>query len=115
MSAVILSRRGFDRALLSEDGALRYSGAYGIYEGDIALAFSAFGVGKFFKREIMKEAGIKIIVITIFEALATRNSGDDQHENDIWHVMELRSDFGAIAGYRSGQHDDDDSPVSCER
>lgn len=36
---------------------------------DIALAFIAFGVGKFFKKEILKQAGCKAIIITIFEAL----------------------------------------------
>ncbi|MEG0076631.1 cation:proton antiporter [Anaerorhabdus sp.] len=36
---------------------------------DIALGFIAFGVGKFFKKEIIKETGIKVIVITCFEAL----------------------------------------------
>ena len=36
---------------------------------DIALAFIAFGVGKFFKREILREAGIKVVVVTLFEAL----------------------------------------------
>ena len=36
---------------------------------DIALAFIAFGVGKFFKKEVLKKAGIKIIIITAFEAL----------------------------------------------
>lgn len=36
---------------------------------DIALAFIAFGVGRFFKKEILKKTGGKVIVITIFEAL----------------------------------------------
>lgn len=36
---------------------------------DIALAFIAFGVGKFFKKEVIKEAGVKIILITLCEAL----------------------------------------------
>ena len=40
------------------------------FMSDIALAFIAFGVGKFFKKEVIKEAGIKVIIITIFEALA---------------------------------------------
>lgn len=40
------------------------------FMSDIALAFIAFGVGKFFKKEVIKEAGIKVIVITVFEALA---------------------------------------------
>lgn len=39
------------------------------FMSDIALAFIAFGVGKFFKKEVIREAGIKIIIITIFEAL----------------------------------------------
>lgn len=37
---------------------------------DIALAFIAFGVGKFFKKEILREAGVRVIVVTLFEALA---------------------------------------------
>ena len=36
---------------------------------DIALAFIAFGVGKFFKLSKLKKNGKKVIVITIFEAL----------------------------------------------
>ena len=36
---------------------------------DIALAFIAFGVGKFFKKDIILKAGSKIIIITIFESL----------------------------------------------
>ena len=40
------------------------------FMSDIALAFIAFGVGKFFKKEVIKEAGIRVIIITIFEALA---------------------------------------------
>ena len=37
---------------------------------DLALAFIAFGVGKFFKKEVLMRTGKKIIVITISEALA---------------------------------------------
>lgn len=36
---------------------------------DIALAFIAFGVGKFFKKEILKQTGVKVIVITVFEGI----------------------------------------------
>ena len=36
---------------------------------DIALAFIAFGVGRFFKKEAFKETGIGVIVITLSEAL----------------------------------------------
>lgn len=39
------------------------------FMSDIALAFIAFGVGKFFKKEILKEAGLRVIVVTLFEAL----------------------------------------------
>lgn len=39
------------------------------FVSDIALAFIAFGVGKFFKKEVLKKAGIKIIIITLFESL----------------------------------------------
>lgn len=40
------------------------------FMNDIALAFIAFGVGKFFKKEILKEAGVRVVVVTLFEALA---------------------------------------------
>lgn len=36
---------------------------------DLALAFIAFGVGKFFKKEVLKQTGKKIIVITLCEAM----------------------------------------------
>lgn len=36
---------------------------------DLALGFIAFGVGKFFKKEVLKQTGIKVIVITLAEAL----------------------------------------------
>ena len=36
---------------------------------DLALGFIAFGVGKFFKKEVLKATGIKVIIITTFEAL----------------------------------------------
>lgn len=39
------------------------------FVSDLALAFIAFGVGKFFKKEVIMKTGKKIIIITIFEAL----------------------------------------------
>ena len=39
------------------------------FVSDIALSFIAFGVGKFFKKEVLKKAGPKVIIITVFEAL----------------------------------------------
>lgn len=36
---------------------------------DLALAFIAFGVGKFFKKEVLKRTGKKVVVITVCEAL----------------------------------------------
>ena len=36
---------------------------------DLALAFIAFDVGKFFKREVISEAGPSVILITLFETL----------------------------------------------
>lgn len=36
---------------------------------DIALAFIAFGVGRFFKKETFKETGFGVIVITLLESL----------------------------------------------
>ena len=39
------------------------------FVSDIALAFIAFGVGKFFKKEVLREAGGKVILITLLESL----------------------------------------------
>ncbi len=39
------------------------------FVSDIALAFIAFGVGKFFKKEVLMQTGKRIIVITFSEAL----------------------------------------------
>lgn len=39
------------------------------FVSDIALAFIAFGVGKFFKKEVLREAGSKVVVITLLESL----------------------------------------------
>lgn len=39
------------------------------FVSDLALAFIAFGVGKFFKKEVIMRTGKKIIVITMSEAL----------------------------------------------
>lgn len=36
---------------------------------DIALAFISFGVGKFFKMEVLKKTGPKIIIVTLLESL----------------------------------------------
>ena len=36
---------------------------------DLALAFIAFSTGNFFKVEVLKKNGIKVVVITLFEAL----------------------------------------------
>ena len=36
---------------------------------DIALAFIAFGVGQFFKVDVLKKSGVKVIVITVLESL----------------------------------------------
>ena len=37
---------------------------------DIALAFIAFGVGEFFTLDTLKKSGRKVVIITVFEALA---------------------------------------------
>lgn len=39
------------------------------FVSDLALAFIAFGVGRFFKKEVLRQTGPKIIVITLCEAL----------------------------------------------
>lgn len=36
---------------------------------DIALAFIAFGVGRFFKKDTLRETGVGVILITVLEAL----------------------------------------------
>ena len=40
------------------------------FVSDVALAFIAFGVGKFFKKEVIMKTGSKIIIITLFETMA---------------------------------------------
>lgn len=40
------------------------------FVSDLALAFIAFGVGKFFKKEVLLRTGKRIMIITISEALA---------------------------------------------
>lgn len=40
------------------------------FVSDLALAFIAFGVGKFFKKEVLLKTGARIIIITLCEALA---------------------------------------------
>ena len=39
------------------------------FVSDMALSFIAFGVGRFFKKEKMAETGLRVIFITLFEAL----------------------------------------------
>ncbi len=39
------------------------------FVSDIALAFIAFGVGRFFKKEVFRETGLEVIVITLMESL----------------------------------------------
>ena len=39
------------------------------FVADIALAFIAFGVGKFFKKDVLRTGGTKVLVITIAESL----------------------------------------------
>lgn len=39
------------------------------FVSDIALAFIAFGVGRFFKRDTLKKTGLAVLVITVLEAL----------------------------------------------
>lgn len=39
------------------------------FVNDIALSFIAFGVGKFFKREVLARAGGRVVIITLMESL----------------------------------------------
>lgn len=39
------------------------------FVSDIALAFIAFGVGKFFKKEVLRQTGSGIVIITVAEAI----------------------------------------------
>ena len=39
------------------------------FVSDIALAFIAFGVGRFFKKETLRATGVSVLVITVLEAL----------------------------------------------
>ena len=63
------------------------------FVSDLALAFIAFGVGKFFKKEVLMRTGRKIVVITLSEALAAGVLVSHRH------------------GHGSGQHYDDHQPV----
>lgn len=36
---------------------------------DIALAFIAFNVGRFFKFDVLKQSGVKVVIITLFESI----------------------------------------------
>ena len=38
-------------------------------ESDIALAFIAFGVGKFFKKDVLMKTGWKVVTVTLWESL----------------------------------------------
>lgn len=40
-----------------------------VFLNDLALAFIAFNIGRFFKRDVIREAGPKIVAITLFENL----------------------------------------------
>ena len=39
------------------------------FVSDLALAFIAFGVGKFFKKEVIRKTGSKVLIVTFFEAM----------------------------------------------
>lgn len=39
------------------------------FVSDIALAFIAFGVGKFFKKDVLRETGLSVLVITLCESV----------------------------------------------
>ncbi|MDO4271269.1 MAG: cation:proton antiporter [Eubacteriales bacterium] len=39
------------------------------FVSDIALAFIAFSVGKFFKKEVLRQTGRSVIILTLFESL----------------------------------------------
>ncbi len=39
------------------------------FVSDLALAFIAFGVGKFFKKEVIRKTGSRVLIVTFFEAL----------------------------------------------
>ncbi|MCL1828008.1 MAG: cation:proton antiporter [Oscillospiraceae bacterium] len=41
---------------------------------DIALAFIAFGVGKFFRRSVLKKTGLRIVVVTLFESVLSASA-----------------------------------------
>ncbi len=54
----------FDKTLVSDE-IIKGMG----FLTDIALAFIAFNVGRFFKIEVLKESGIKVVIITLFESI----------------------------------------------
>lgn len=39
------------------------------FVSDLALAFIAFGVGKFFKKEVIRKTGSRVLIVTFFEAM----------------------------------------------
>ena len=39
------------------------------FVSDIALTFIAFNVGSYFKREVIRSTGPRILIVTLFEAL----------------------------------------------
>ena len=45
------------RSVLLKDGAVGYSGGHMGFMSDIALAFIAFGVGKFLRRKLLRKQG----------------------------------------------------------
>ena len=78
---------------------------------DVALAFIAFGAGKYFKLERLRKNGRQVLLLTVFEALAATLL--------IFAVMafvfRLHPLFAAAGrhggGNRAGLHDHDDPPV----
>lgn len=86
------------------------------FVSDIALAFIAFGVGRFFQKETLAQTGLSVVLITVLEALA---AGCAVFAAMYWgfHLDgELSLLLGAIVGghchgHSSGQHRYDHSSV----
>ena len=75
---------------------------------DVALAFIAFGVGKFFKKEVLMKTGWKVVIVTLWESVLAGIL--------ITSVLGLLSDSGRHRyGNGSCQHNDDHPAVPGQR
>ena len=72
---------------------------------DVALAFIAFSAGEFFKMEVLRRNGAKVIVITVLEACLASVAVFIL----VYGVLHLDRALGAGLGHSARFHHDDDS------